>query len=81
MPDTAANTAAATRNETVSVLDMAENADDYALLLAVWNWIKLGKLTVHGELRGEAAMSVATASDNSHSKLVAPAQEQAGIRC
>ena len=32
MPDTAANTVAATLNETVSVLDMAENADDYALL-------------------------------------------------
>ena len=31
MPDTAANTAAATLNETVSVLDMAENAEEYAL--------------------------------------------------
>ena len=35
MPDADANQAAATLNETVSVLDMAENADDYALLRVV----------------------------------------------
>ena len=33
MPDADANQAAATLNETVSVLDMAENADDYALIV------------------------------------------------